>query len=174
MCVPGEQSDAAAREEQKLELAQAVLRAGNTIQIRAFGTSMLPTIWPGDVLAIESASLNGFACGDLVLIETQNGIRVHRLIEKSDSCCVTRGDAMPQDDPEIKPDQVLGRVLEIYRRNRVLTPRRQVQGVNRLLAWLLSRSQTFCNIALLADSALHGSNQSAKNPLRPTSPIVPS
>jgi Peptidase S24-like len=171
--VPGEQSDAATREKQKLELAKTLLRAGSTIRIRAFGTSMLPTIWPGDVLVIESASLDRLECGDVVLVNRENGVRVHRLLDKQGAHWITRGDGMAQDDPPMEPDQILGRVLEIRRRKRVLVPRRQVQLVDRLQIWLLSRSQTCCKIALLAHSVFHGgSHVSVANPHQPTNPIA--
>jgi tetratricopeptide (TPR) repeat protein len=53
----------------KLELAATLLRAGGSIRIKALGTSMLPTIWPGDILHIEGKACGELAIGDVVVVK---------------------------------------------------------------------------------------------------------
>ena len=57
-----------AREAHKLDLAAEVLSAGGTIRLQALGTSMLPSIWPGDVLSIERPPGQEIVPGDIVLV----------------------------------------------------------------------------------------------------------
>jgi signal peptidase I len=138
---------AATLEEHKIELAAELLRSGGRIRIRALGTSMLPTIFPGDVLQIESAPLNELAVGDVVLIKRGNRIIIHRLVSNEGEQWVTRGDAVPQDDPPVVDEEFLGRITQIDRGSRAIEPRKRVQGV---LAWVLCRWQICRNLALRA------------------------
>ena len=73
-----------AREDHKLELATEVLRSGGAIRLQALGTSMLPSVWPGDLLSIEPAPGKDMVPGDIVLVARDARFFVHRLIEKDD------------------------------------------------------------------------------------------
>ena len=53
-----------AREGHKLDLAVEVLRSSGAIRLQALGTSMLPSIWPGDVLLIQRRELGQVRPGD--------------------------------------------------------------------------------------------------------------
>jgi signal peptidase I len=142
----------AAVEQQKLELATMLLRSGGTIRIRAFGTSMLPTIWPGDIILIEGSACDRLARGDVVLIKREESIVVHRLINTDYPQWSTRGDAMPQNDPPVRPGDVLGRVREIHRGTRVIIANGQVRPHQRMLAWILCHSWLCRRAALRAHS----------------------
>jgi signal peptidase I len=143
---------AATVEAHKIELAAELLRCGGRIRIRALGTSMLPTIFPGDILQIESTPQNELAVGDVVLVKREKRIVIHRLVSNESRRWVTRGDAVPQDDPPVVDEEFLGRVRRIDRGNRSIEPRKRVQGV---LAWVLCRWQICRNLALRAH-ALRG------------------
>lgn len=140
-------------ERQKIRLATMFLRSAGRVRIRAFGTSMLPTIWPGDVLLVEGTSLDRLASGDVALVSREDGICIHRLVNKNGTHWSTRGDAMPQNDPPLQAAEIVGRVLEVHTGNRVLTLPRKVQPLTRLLAWVLCQSQLCRRIAFLAHSA---------------------
>lgn len=114
---------------------------------------MLPTIWPGDVLLIASRHEDQFACGDLVLVKRQGGIVIHRLVGKDGAQWITRGDAMPQNDPAVSPGDVLGGVSEIHRGRRVILTTRGHQPLRRVLGGMLCHSKLFRTIALRAHAA---------------------
>ena len=40
----------AREDDPKLDLAAEILRRCGTVQLKAWGTSMLPSVWPGDLL----------------------------------------------------------------------------------------------------------------------------
>src|SRR5271157_1377561 len=87
------------REGHKLDLAAQVLSSGGAIRLQALGTSMLPSIWPGDVLSIEHKPGEEIVPGDIVLVARDGRFFIHRLIEKHNSGWITRGDSLPQPDP---------------------------------------------------------------------------
>lgn len=136
------------REEHKLELATSVLRSGGRIRIKALGTSMLPSIWPGDILLIESTLTDEFTHGDVVLVKREKSILIHRLVNKNGPQWITRGDAMPQNDPPASPADILGKVSEIRCGARVITPKGPVPLLQRMLAWMLCHSQICRRVAL--------------------------
>ena len=80
---------------------------------------MLPSLWPGDLLTIQSAAHDEIAPGDIVLVLRDNRFFVHRLVEKRQvqDCLlwITRGDAMPQNDPPVAASDLLGRVASVCR-----------------------------------------------------------
>lgn len=136
------------REAHKLDLATEVLRAGGTIRLQALGTSMLPSIWPGDVLSIERKPGEGMVPGDIVLVARDSRFFVHRLIEKHGSRWITRGDSLPQNDAPVAEVQVLGRVSLIQRKTGVIAPNPRVSLLGRTLARILCHWDSFRNLAV--------------------------
>ena len=121
----------------KLDLSAEVLKSGGTISLCALGASMLPTIWPGDLLSIEHKSAEETVPGDIVLVAQGSRFIIHRLVEKRESLRITRGDSMPQQDPPVGKSQVLGKVAAIHRRTEVVAPIPRRSLSNRVLAWML-------------------------------------
>src|SRR5208282_2077706 len=70
-----------AREICKLGLAAEMLRDCGKVQLRAWGTSMLPSVWPGDLLTIQSVAQDEVVPGDIVLVLRDHRFFVHRLVE---------------------------------------------------------------------------------------------
>jgi signal peptidase I len=132
----------------KLNLSAEVLKSGGTISLCAFGSSMLPTIWPGDLLSIEHKSAEETVPGDIVLVAQGSRFIIHRLVEKRESLRITRGDSMPQQDPPVGKSQVLGKVAAIHRRTEVVAPIPRRSLSNRVLAWMLCYSDCLRNTAL--------------------------
>jgi hypothetical protein len=133
-------------------LAAEILASGSKVRLRAFGSSMLPSLWPGDILTIESARCQTPVPGDIVLVLLNQRPFIHRVKEKRD--CdgrlqwITRGDAVPQDDPPAANAELLGRVTSIERNNRIIVPRRRLSTAARLLAWMLCHWDRFRSICL--------------------------
>jgi phage repressor protein C with HTH and peptisase S24 domain len=132
----------------RLDLAAEVLRAGGRLRLRALGSSMLPSIWPGDVLCIERKPGEEIVPGDIVLVARGGRFFVHRLLEKCDSGWVMRGDSLPQNDEAVAEVQVLGKVSAIHRKGRVVPASTRISRLNRGLAWMLCRWDLLRNVAL--------------------------
>ena len=132
----------------RFELAAELLASGHSLRLRAFGTSMLPSIWPGDILTIEPKAEQEIVAGDIVLVTRQNRFFIHRLIEKHDSRWITRGDSLPHNDDPVASCDVLGRISRVHKRTTVIVPRQRRSPLSRALAWMLCHSDTFRTIAL--------------------------
>jgi signal peptidase I len=131
---------------------------------------MLPSLWPGDILTIEGTSCHVPAPGDIVLVLRNQRAFIHRVEEKRD--CggqlqwITRGDAVPQNDPPVAASEVLGRVSSIQRNHRTIVPRRQPSTTARLLAWMLCHWGRFRSICLRMHSFLQSKDQPARQEIR--------
>lgn len=121
----------------KMELGAEVLRAGGSIRLKVLGLSMLPSVWPGDIVSVEGGSMDAIAPGDVVLYSRDDRFFIHRVIETSESGFIIRGDAAPQSDPAIARSHVLGRVSGIRRNGKTITPKPGLAGVMRILGWIL-------------------------------------
>ncbi|MCP3981984.1 MAG: hypothetical protein GY716_21990 [bacterium] len=90
-------------------------RAGHGGTVRIRGSSMLPLLHEGQVVAVDfEPGRLGF--GDLVLFRQVDYLVVHRLVGRGASsggrpALRTRGDGMMAFDPWVSPERVVGRVI---------------------------------------------------------------
>jgi uncharacterized repeat protein (TIGR01451 family) len=71
---------------------------------------MFPTIRDGEMVYVRPASEADLRRGDIVLVKSDIGFRLHRLIraDAGRDVFITRGDCGLQDDPVVRHDQILG------------------------------------------------------------------
>jgi signal peptidase I len=123
-------------------LAAEVLRSSGRLRLRATGASMLPAVWPGDILSVRSHDSAEALPGDIVLFAREGRLVAHRVVERS--LCqdriqwVTRGDSVEGNDAPVSSHELLGRVTAIERGSRRLTPHQSV--ASRFASWILCRS----------------------------------
>ncbi|HVO61379.1 MAG TPA: signal peptidase I [Terriglobales bacterium] len=146
-------------EAAKLELVADVLRSGCPVRIRVSGTSMLPSIWPGDVLAVCGCQPSKIVLGDIVCFARSARFVVHRVIKISSmdrrTVWLTQGDSMARADEPFTEEQLLGKVVAIRRNARVFYPswrqswfayccRRllDVSAIQRVALWISARLRT--------------------------------
>jgi hypothetical protein len=86
------------------------------------GQSMLPTLWPGDLLTVCAVQFDEVAAGDVVLFTREDRFFIHRVLRKRDSAggstgpiLVTRGDSMRAADAPVSPEELLGKVVSVSR-----------------------------------------------------------
>ena len=142
------------RNELKGELFRETLKSSGRARLAVTGTSMLPTIWPGDVVEVRRESVAEISA--VVLCARAGGFLAHRVVGKvlgpSGTVLITRGDALPTPDAPIAPGELLGRVTAILRGGRRIEPRLTRWG--RVAAWILSRSD-FCTRVVLHLHRIH-------------------
>ena len=159
-------------EDPKLGLAAEMLRCGGTVRLRAWGASMLPSVWPGDLLTIQSAAHDEVVPGDIVLVTRDNRFFVHRLVEtRQDGDCfswITKGDSMPQNDSPAAASELLGRVVGISRANRSCIPSRRVSLLQSALAKMLCHSDRLRALALRIHAAHQVLGIPATSSIRPS------
>ena len=110
------------REQSKHNLALEVLRSTGSLRLVAFGYSMLPALWPGDLLAVKAQPLESIRAGDVVLYERHGRFFIHRTLGRMNSSPATsllvRGDAMPAADAPVAAGELLGKIVSVERGSR--------------------------------------------------------
>ena len=128
----------------KCELAEKTLRLFGSLHLRVTGFSMLPSVWPGDLLLIRRQQMEQIHPGDIVLFAWHGRLIAHRVVFKTDDLeapsLITRGDALPSQDAPISPAQLLGKVSGILRGGEWIQPLRRLGFGARTVAMLVSRS----------------------------------
>jgi signal peptidase I len=123
------QNDAEPRDSEhtvKCELVAQVLRSFGALRLEVTGLSMLPSVWPGDILLIERRDMREIAQGDIALFARHNRLVAHRVLYKmavdDRALAITRGDgALSSDDP-VSQTELLGRVRNIFRAGEYVKP----------------------------------------------------
>jgi hypothetical protein len=88
------------------------LRLRQDVRLRVHGESMLPTLWPGDVVEIESCTVQDVRPGEIVLALREDRLILHRLVAPcTQNGFLLRGDSMPGSDPQYPPEALLGRLV---------------------------------------------------------------
>ena len=118
-------------------LAGDIVRTFGEIRLRVFGTSMVPSILPGDLISIQRASLSEISPGEIVLYSREGRLFAHRVVARAgshdDPRLITRGDRLSHNDPPVSSSELLGRVTSIQSADgRGL---RQIQPAACLSAW---------------------------------------
>ncbi len=120
------------------DLLADLLQEHGEARMRAQGTSMLPSIRPGDVLIIEAADVSEIPLGAIAVWRRGERLVAHRVIEQMVSAdgslkLVTCGDRQQQRDESIGDEELLGRVTMIQRGPRTMLPGPQPSAGARLL-----------------------------------------
>jgi len=146
------------------ELAAEVLHSSGRLRLQVMGWSMLPTIWPGDTLIVEHASVSEVSPGDIVLFGRGRRLFAHRIVgtdRSGKSTMLTRGDAMPTTDSPIGESELLGKVSFIVRNGKYIRPRATLHVVERAVACLVQRSEFAARVVVGVHGLLQTSFQTA-------------
>lgn len=101
--------------ERSALLADVLRRSGRLpqgVRLRVYGESMLPALWPGDVVEIASCSLEGVRPGEIVLALRDGRLFLHRFVARcTTESFLLRGDSMSHADPVYPSEALLGRLV---------------------------------------------------------------
>src|SRR2546426_6271914 len=138
------------RSEVKQSLAVEVLRRFGEARLRVTGSSLLPAVWSGDLVAVRRQSMAEIRRGHVVLFVRDGRFFAHRVagkIRRQDcTLLVTRGDRLKENDPPVSAAELLGPVTGVIRGSRGLVP--GFTGLRRIRALLLWRSELGTRLAL--------------------------
>jgi|SRR6266436_346070 len=133
--------DLQAREAGRCGLVAEALRSWGKLKLRATGVSMLPTLWPGDLLTIQSHRPEQAEPGEIVLCIRKGRFFIHRVVCKSikanEAFLITRGDCMAENDPPVRRDELLGKITEIQRASSGFVPAQKLSWFRRMVAYVL-------------------------------------
>lgn len=152
------------RDAQQVALLSDTLRLAGTVRLKVQGTSMLPALWPGDVLTVE-ANCKSVMPGDIVVVYRDGRLFVHRAVAQRGSCWIIRGDAMPQNDPPVESQDVLGKVVRVQREQREWSPAK-LSVIDRYIGRVFARNNRLKSVALSWRSAAN----TARNRVRKIAP----
>jgi hypothetical protein len=146
-------------------LAGDVLRTFGQVRLRVFGTSMVPSILPGDLICVQRAGVSEISAGEIVLYARDGRMFAHRVVSPAggagDAPLITRGDRLCHNDPPVSSSELLGRVTSLERGNFQRRPALRLCGWERLIARLLRRSDpaTYLYVRLVRFLPFGGSNE---------------
>jgi hypothetical protein len=91
-----------------------VVRDFGSVRLRVFGTSMVPSILPGDVISVRRADISEITSGQIVLYSRAGRLFAHRVVagigSPEEPLLVTHGDRLTHDDFPISSNELLGLV----------------------------------------------------------------
>lgn len=105
-------------------LTEEIVRTFGEVRLRVYGTSMAPSILPGDIVSIAQAHLENIAPGEIVSFLQGGRLFVHRVVRRAtlasgdvtnSSRLITQGDRLQHEDPPVSGTELLGRVVEVER-----------------------------------------------------------
>jgi signal peptidase I len=132
--------DPALRDRVGCELIAEALRAGNEARIRVTGTSMLPAIWPGDILRVRPSVEIPPDRGSVVLFLRDGRLFAHRVFGRSGAQLITCGDSVPHCDAPMAVADVLGTVAGLVREGKSERPVPSRTLTQRMAASAIGRS----------------------------------
>ena len=101
------------------DLAEEIVRTFGELRLRVFGTSMVPSILPGDLVSILRVGISEISSGEIVLYSRAGRLFVHRVVCRTNDpqqpLLITRGDRLDHNDPPVSSAELLGRVTSIQR-----------------------------------------------------------
>jgi signal peptidase I len=134
----------------KCELAGEVLRSSGKLRLQVTGWSMVPTIFPGDMVIVEHSSGERVDKGDIVLFRGARALVAHRVSEKygraGDLQIITQGDALARPDPPVSAAQLLGKVSFVVRDGRCMEPVKSLGLAGRAVAALARGSSSAARV----------------------------
>lgn len=132
-------------------MAAEVLQSMGILRLGVTGSSMLPALWPGDIVTMVAMAAEPNV-GEVVLFRRHDQFVIHRIVRVASSAgqtqIVTRGDSMSDEDGSIAASEVLGRVAEIRRGSREfsLAPERSL--LQKSSGWFFGRFDFLGRVAL--------------------------
>ena len=151
----------------EMALAEEVLRSYGRLRVMARGSSMIPTIFPGDILFVERDPLARLRPGDVVLASRGGRFFAHRVARLTAlgkaPRVITRGDALREDDPAFLHSEILGRVMAVVRgQKHIELVGKGDLGGKRILQWAIQHSEGVTAAVLWCHSLINRADRTAR------------
>jgi signal peptidase I len=102
----------------KVALVGEVLHRFGEARVQVSGSSMLPSIRPGDVLTIRRRLADEIRSGEVAVFTRHDRLFAHRVVGHLGRRLVTQGDRVPTRDAPVSEDELLGVVVSVSRGGR--------------------------------------------------------
>ncbi len=146
-----------------------------SVRLKVYGESMLPALWPGDVVEVANCSIDDLLPGDIVLAMRDGRLFLHRFVATQPGGFVLRGDSVPGPDPAFPPEALLGRLVrDGHEKQDVAGPRRRPRFGARWLSAKWSRVAglllCYCSVGRRLALRLHMRGKTTGSDLRKSEP----
>lgn len=91
-------------------------------RIKTYGNSMYPLLRDGDIVFYKKVSYQDILVNDLIVVQSEKSAYTHRVVYKTDTCIITKGDNNVYVDASIGQSQVIGRVTHVKRKGKMFDP----------------------------------------------------
>ncbi len=126
------------------------------VRLRVHGESMLPALWPGDVVEIASCSLEEVRPGEIVLALRDGRLFLHRFIaRRTQDSFLLRGDSMPASDPPYPSEAFLGRLARSSEEGRSVSATALRPGLGVKWSRTVGMLLCYCSLARRLALRLH-------------------
>ena len=126
------------------DLAAEVVGVFGSVRLRVSGTSMAPTLCPGELVGVEKTRMTEILPGEIVVFARDGRLIVHRVVTKiqsrGESYLVTRGDRIRKSDSPVSGSEFVGRVNHIERGRSGARASSRLDLASRVFSLLLSFS----------------------------------
>lgn len=140
------------REAVKCQLVADAIRSYGGLRLRVTGSSMLPSVFPGDILSIRQSEIAEVELGDIALFERDGRLCAHRVLGKiqgtDQTYLITQGQQLSCADPPISARELLGKVTSIERGESRIDPRAGLRLRSRIASMILRHSATATRLTL--------------------------
>ena len=102
------------------QLVTDVARSFGEVRVKVTGASMIPAVWPGDVITVRSTSLVDLQPGQIVLHRREEKLIAHRVTRIHDNLLITQGDSIPYEDPPVNEADMVGLVVGLLRNGHLM------------------------------------------------------
>ncbi len=124
----------------KCSLIAAVVRRFGVARLRVNGTSMLPSIWPDDVVTVQQRTLSEVQTGQIALFTRNGRLFAHRIVDRCPAGLITKGDALSRADHPVTAEEFLGIVTAVHRGSKQFQPSARLSRPARVSAAVLRGS----------------------------------
>ncbi|MEV0944030.1 S26 family signal peptidase [Micromonospora wenchangensis] len=120
-----------------VDLVAHGLRVTGRAVVPVTGSSMLPTITPGERVVLHPVPPAGVHPGEVVAVRHRNGLILHRVLDRFGDRLITAGDNLSLADPPVPLTQVVGVARGVPARP-AARPWSPVAGVGPVEVWMVT------------------------------------
>lgn len=94
------------------------IRSKSLYQLKSFGDSMKPVLFDGDSVFIKKIDVKKLKEDDIITFQRRGKFVTHRVTYIRKNTLYTQGDNSALSDGEVNPGDIVGKVIEVKRRNK--------------------------------------------------------
>lgn len=103
------------------KISKKLLDEGYSVKLTVGGISMFPYLLNQEQVNVEPVWDKSIQIGDILVFQFDDKWVAHRLIKIKGSRYITKGDFCIKKDAPLLRDEFIGRVIAVYRKNKVIS-----------------------------------------------------